>query len=1167
MRKPILCSIFDLFTKKKTNKKNLGIPKLENLEHRLTPAAPNVLSINRISSSPVSNQADFGVIFDQPVTGVVASDFQIVKTGTVTSNATLQITGSGASYTVQISGITGNGTIGLNLLDNGSIINATSEKLEVAITNLTFSNPLTFAQGSHPVDLVTGDFNLDGKLDIATLNFGGTSEILLGNGNGTFQLKQTLSVPSNLKTIQKGDFNRDGKPDILVTGPTGGEIFQGNGDGTFSKTSSGFASDSIPLVEDLNNDSILDITTSYTISIGNIIIGRGLTSSYGKNDGTFNVSSGISTDNLSPPAKFVSGDYDNDGTKTLTFIDLPNKICVNGGFGSPSYITAGTTLTDLVTTDFNKDGKIDIAAVDQGSNSFIVLLGNGNSTFKSPTTFPIGSNAQRINYGDFNADGIPDISTLDSNPTGNSGVKIFLGNGDGTFQSGTAISGLSSFPNTITIVDVNGDALPDVLTTDANTFQIILNESPVSRVIEFGPQEVLASTQTTGVTANNGTLGDLNQDGSQDLVVFSSTGGVVSLLGNGNGTFKSPSIIYSYSSALNGFNYNRNMKLADINHDGKLDLLFDYKNNNQSGVAVFLGNGNGTFQTDTGLKITNTQDFLLEDFNRDGKLDLAVNINNNSINIFLGNGNGTFKSANPIPLSVNGSFNSLDLADFNLDGILDIATGELNPTIYLGNGNGTFQSPLTIPAPFSPGNLEAVDINGDGKPDLIISADSTSYPLYKILGNGDGTFSNPVSFGPPNVAFFKTADLNADNKLDIYLNTYTPTSQFTGFFEPAFILAENDYSFGSPTDLGNVYNPDTFVDIDGDNRPEIFSFYGNVHYQKNILIENFTGQTYTGQNNTPTHTPTPTPRLVTGSKPPSTNHLNVPGTSVNLFNPVNGEINGLAVPFPGFQGEVRVTSADINQDGIPEIIAAAGSGGGPAIKILDSQNGSVLRSFFAFNPAFSGGIFITVKDLNNDNIPEIIAGAGKGGGPHVRVFDGNTLNELYSFFAYDPSFNGGVSVATADINNDSIPEIITGAGPGGGPHVKVFDVSNGRLINEWFAYDINFTGGVYVAAGDIGNTGSFKVVTGAGIGGGPLVSIWNPLNGNLLNQFFAYETTFSGGVRVAVNDANNDNTLDLVTGAGLGGGPLVKVFDYPGLNLLFQFFSGRESDKTGVFVG
>ena len=309
---------------------------------------------------------------------------------------------------------------------------------------------------------------------------------------------------------------------------------------------------------------------------------------------------------------------------------------------------------------------------------------------------------------------------------------------------------------------------------------------------------------------------------------------------------------------------------------------------------------------------------------------------------------------------------------------------------------------------------------------------------------------------------------------------------------------------------------------------------------------------------TPTPIGTPTAFLVTGTAPGSSGGF----STVNLYNPITGKPAGTAIPFPGFKGQLTVVSADLNADGFAEIIVGAGPGGGPAIAILNSQTGEVIGSFFAFDPAFRGGVFVAVQDDTGDGILRVIVGAGPGGGPEVRVFNGRSHELLQSFYAYVPTFTGGISVASIDFNHDGILDIVTGAGPGGGPHVKIFDGATNAVLNQWYAYPMAFTGGIFVAAGGINDNGSIEVVTGAGAGGAPVVAIWDPFTGKLISQFMAYAESFNGGVCVGINDGSSN----LVTGAGPGGGPHVKAFSFPTLDLLFQFYSGNPTNTDGVYA-
>ena len=289
-------------------------------------------------------------------------------------------------------------------------------------------------------------------------------------------------------------------------------------------------------------------------------------------------------------------------------------------------------------------------------------------------------------------------------------------------------------------------------------------------------------------------------------------------------------------------------------------------------------------------------------------------------------------------------------------------------------------------------------------------------------------------------------------------------------------------------------------------------------------------------------------------------------TGIQLVNPFTGALGNVVYPFPFYNGNISITRMDYNQDGIDEVVAGAGPGGGPAIAIINSVTGVTLAAFFAFSSSFTGGVFVAAGDVNNDGFDDIIAGTGPGGGPVVTVFSGQNLSTLASFFAYESTFTGGITVASADVNGDGYCDIITGAGPGGGPLVKVFNVATSSVISQWYAYSSQFTGGVFVAAGDLNNDGNVEVVTGAGAGGGPVVGIFNSLNGAQINVYFAYPTDFMGSVRVAVGYGNNDPFLDILTGAGPGGGPVLSVWSFPSLDLINTYFVSNPSGLNGIWI-
>jgi lipoprotein-anchoring transpeptidase ErfK/SrfK len=166
--------------------------------------------------------------------------------------------------------------------------------------------------------------------------------------------------------------------------------------------------------------------------------------------------------------------------------------------------------------------------------------------------------------------------------------------------------------------------------------------------------------------------------------------------------------------------------------------------------------------------------------------------------------------------------------------------------------------------------------------------------------------------------------------------------------------------------------------------------------------------------------------------------------------------------------------ADLGSDGTAEIIVGAGFGMSPTVRVL-RQDGSIIGDFLAYDQAFKGGVNVATCDLDGDGINDIITGAGFTGGPHVRVFNNLGKATGVNFFAYAQNFHGGVNVACGDVTGDSVPEIITGAGLSGGPHIKVF-TNTGALLTETFLDMTNTSSGAYVSVANLDTDTPLEII-------------------------------------------------------------------------------------------
>lgn len=274
-----------------------------------------------------------------------------------------------------------------------------------------------------------------------------------------------------------------------------------------------------------------------------------------------------------------------------------------------------------------------------------------------------------------------------------------------------------------------------------------------------------------------------------------------------------------------------------------------------------------------------------------------------------------------------------------------------------------------------------------------------------------------------------------------------------------------------------------------------------------------------------------------------------------------------AFPFgQNFSGGINVAAGDFNGDGRPDLVAGVAGGGGPQVVVLDGKRTGVpIASFFAFDQSFQGGVRVAAGDVNGDGTADIIAGAGPGGGPQVSIFDGTNNSLITSFFAFAPTFQGGVRVAAGDVNGDGLDDVIVGVGSGGGPTVSIFNGLNQEPLASFLAFDATFTGGVFVASGDVNGDSRDDIIVGSGSGGGPVVRVFSGVDQSLIGSFFPYALDFTGGVRVASADINGDGLADIVTGPGPGGAPNVRAFTGGGVQLA-NFLAFSPNDTSGIFV-